>query len=132
MVNGYMVTTRSTNQKFLTTAGNGRVEIQLDAPATKGGTGEHFGPHELLEASIACCINMAVRMHAAAHGLALDRVQTTTRIVRPDEGTVRFEQSLQLTGNLSDADRAVLLEVAANCPVRQTLSRRIEFSWSAP
>lgn len=127
-----MVTTRSRPENYLTTASNGRVEISLDAPVAKGGAGSDFGAHELLEASLAVCLNMAVRMYAQAHQIALVDVRTSVQIVRPDAGTVRFEQSLQLTGDLSDADRAALLEAATNCPVRQTLSRRIEFSGIGP
>jgi putative redox protein len=123
-----MVTTRNGPGNYLTYADNGRVEIQLDAAVTKGGAGDGFGPHELLEASIAACINMAVRMHAVAHHMALNDVHTSVRIVRPDDGTIRFDQSLHLTGDLSDEDRAALIEAANNCPVRQTLSRRLDFA----
>lgn len=127
-----MVNTQSLSERFLTSAGNGRVEIRLDAPAAKGGAGELFGPHELLEASLAVCINMAVRMHADLHGIALEQVRASVNIVRPDPQTVRFEQSVQLTGALSEAERKALMEAASNCPVRQTLSRRVDFAWSAP
>jgi uncharacterized OsmC-like protein len=51
-------------------------ELASDAPITKGGGGAGFGAHELLEASLAACLNMAVRMHADARGIPLERVST--------------------------------------------------------
>jgi putative redox protein len=122
-----MVTTESTPRPYVTIARNGRVTMQLDAPVAKGGGGEAFGAHDLLEASIAVCINMAVRMHAVAKGIALDSVSTQVELSKPDSMTSRYNNSLQLEGQLTPAQEAELHEVARSCPVRETLSRRIEF-----
>ena len=122
-----MVTTESTPRPYVTIARNGCIEIQLDAPIAKGGGGEGFGSHDLLEASIAVCINMAVRMHAAASGIPLEGVSTRVELSKPDAATTRFNYSLQLEGELTPAQKAALHEAARSCPVRQTLSRRIEF-----
>lgn len=122
-----MITTESTPLPYVTIARNGRVAIQLDAPAAKGGAGDGFGAHDLLEASIAVCINMAVRMYAAANGIPLAAVSTSVELSKPDATTTRFSYSLQLDGELSPGQKAALFEAARTCPVRQTLSRRIEF-----
>ena len=122
-----MVTTESTPQPYVTIARNGRSAIQLDAPSVKGGSGEGFGAHELLEASVAVCINMAVRMYAAANGIPLIGVTTKVDLSKPDDTTTRFNFSLQLEGELTPDQKAALDAVARACPVRQTLSRRIEF-----
>lgn len=122
-----MVTTESTPRPYVTIARNGHVAIQLDAPIAKGGGGEGFGAHDLLEASIAVCINMAVRMHAAASGIPLAGVSTRVELSKPDATTTRFSYSLQLEGDLTAGQKTALYEAARACPVRQTLSRRIEF-----
>ena len=122
-----MVTTESTPRPFVTIARNGRVTMQLDAPISKGGGGEGFGAHDLLEASIAVCINMAVRMHAEANGISLASVSTQVELSKPDAMTSRFNYSLQLEGQLIAEQKAALHAVARSCPVRETLSRRIEF-----
>jgi putative redox protein len=122
-----MITTESTPHPYVTIARNGRVAIQLDAPVAKGGGGEGFGSHELLEASIAVCVNMAVRMFAAANGIPLAAVSTKVGLSKPDATTTRFTYSLKLEGDLSPNQKAALQEAARACPVRQTLSRRIEF-----
>ena len=122
-----MITTESQSVAYLTIARNGTHELVLDAPLAKGGGAQGFGPHELLEAAIAACLNMAVRMHAAAHNLPLTSVSTAVRLVRPDNSTTRFEYSLHLIGDLTESQRAALLDAAATCPVRSTLSRTLQF-----
>lgn len=122
-----MVTTESTPRPYVTIARNGRVTMQLDAPIAKGGGGEGFGAHDLLEASIAVCINMAVRMHADFNGISLASVSTQVELSKPDAMTSRFSYSLQLEGQLTPEQNAALHAVARSCPVRETLSRRIEF-----
>ncbi|HEU5137434.1 MAG TPA: OsmC family protein [Steroidobacteraceae bacterium] len=123
-----MVTVESREEKYQAIASNGRVEVPIDAPIDKGGQGAGFGAHELLETAIAGCLNMAVRMHATKHGFPLQAVRTRVQIVRPDPSTVRFEQSMELEGTLSDAQRAALVEIANSCPVRQTLSKSLDFA----
>ena len=125
-----MIETRSLSQAYRGVATNGRCEMQTDAPLAKGGGGTGFGAHELLEAALATCINMAVRMHASAHGIPLKAVEASVRILRPDEGTIVFEQVLDLQGPLSDEQRAALMAAADASPVRQTLSKRLQFAWS--
>jgi putative redox protein len=122
-----MITTESTPRPYVTIARNGRVSIQLDAPVAKGGSGEGFGSHDLLEASIAVCINMAVRMYAAANGIPLVAVSTRVELSKPDATTTQFTYWLELEGELTPGQKAALHEAARTCPVRQTLSRRIEF-----
>jgi putative redox protein len=122
-----MITTESTPRPYVTIARNGRVTMQLDAPIAKGGGGEGFGAHELLEASVAVCISMAVRMYAAANGIPLKGVATQVELSKPDDVTARFNYSLQLEGDLTPGQKAALYQAAGSCPVRQTLSRRIEF-----
>lgn len=112
----YQGTVRSTTHKVIS-----------DAPVTKGGGGMGFGAHELLEASLATCINMAVRMHADQNGIPLDGVTTKVGLTWPDAHTSRFEYSIEVTGKLTAEQREELEAVAARCPVRQTLSKKLVF-----
>lgn len=86
-----------------------------------------FGAHELLEASLAACINMAVRMHADQNGIPLVSVTTKVGLTWPDADTSRFEYSLAITGCLTAEQRAELEAVAERCPVRQTLTKKLVF-----
>jgi len=102
-------------------------ELTSDAPVAKGGGGMGFGAHELLEASLAACINMAVRMHADQNGILLVSVTTKVGLTWPDADTSRFEYSLAITGCLTAEQRAELEAVPERCPVRQTLTKKLVF-----
>jgi len=53
-----MITTQSKESRYLVQFTNGKQHADADVSPIKGGQGAGFGPHELLEASLACCINM--------------------------------------------------------------------------
>lgn len=57
-----MIETRSLPKAYRGVATNSQCEMHTDAPLAKGGGGTGFGAHELLEAALATCVNMAVRM----------------------------------------------------------------------
>lgn len=122
-----MITTQSTPEHFKTEISNGSSSIAADPPLDKGGQGAGFGAHELLESSLAACINMAVRMCAVGHGIALEGVKTKVQLRRPDAESVCFDYALQLLGPLTAEQRTLLMHAADNCPVRQTLSKRLTF-----
>jgi putative redox protein len=105
----------------------GRHEVVADAPIDKGRGGTGFGAHELLEAALAVCISMAVRMYAAAHSIPLEHVSTHVHLRRPAADRVVFEYSLELQGPLSSEQRERLAQAAQGCQVSQTLSKRLEF-----
>lgn len=122
-----MIRTRSLPQRYTTAVSNGSHEIAADAPVSKGGGGAGLGAHELLEAALAVCINMAVRMHAEQHSIPLDSVSTRVSLARPRPETICFEYALALEGPLTLDQREQLKRVAQECPVRKTLTHRIEF-----
>lgn len=98
-----------------------------DTTSDKGGSGAGFRPNELLEAALASCINITIRMFAEKHTIPLTFVSTTVKLDRnyPDEAI--FNYALELTGPLSDSDHQLLTEAARSCPVRQTLSKKLSF-----
>lgn len=107
------------------------MSLAADPPKDKGGDGEGFGAHELLESALAACMNMAVRMRAVERGIAIPTVRTAVRISRPTSGKVTFNYEVALAGDLSADDRIVLMQAADECPVRQTLSKQLTFERSA-
>jgi putative redox protein len=123
-----VIRTQSLVQAYQTRVTNDRQMLAADAPVDKGGGAAGFGAHELLEAALAVCINMAVRMHADARTIPLESASTRVQLVRPNPETICFDFALELAGPLSDDQRAELRAAARTCPVRQTLSRRIEFN----
>lgn len=68
------------------------------------------------------------RAHACReHAIPLEHVATRVKLERPDSERVVFTYALELGGPLSGEQRQQLEHVANACPVRQTLSKRLEF-----
>lgn len=83
-------------------------------------------PHDLLEAALATCMNMTVRMYADHHAIPVTGVVTTVKMERAGDETV-MKSEVEISGDLDEATRAKLLSVAQRCPVRLTLSKPIRF-----
>jgi putative redox protein len=98
-----------------------------DTTADKGGSHSGFRPHDLLEAALATCVNMTVRMYADSHAIPLRTVATTVNLDRshPDEVVFRYE--VELDGDLTPEQRDKLSNAASACPVRRTLSKKLRF-----
>jgi putative redox protein len=122
-----MIKSASDNARFRVRFSNGTESGRADATADKGGSGEGFRPHELLEAALASCMSMSVQMYAQRHALPLEQVAVEVVLDRSRVGQTVFGYSLTLGGPLSDEQREQLLQVAEACPVRTTLSKAIGF-----
>lgn len=107
---------------YQTAFGNGTDEAVADVPIAKGGAGRGFGPHELLEAALATCLCMTVRMYATEHRLPLAGVRCEVRADRSVPGVVTLRYSMAFDGPLTDEQSARLREAAGRCPVARTLT----------
>lgn len=106
---------------------NRRHEIVADAPEGKGGGGSALRPHELLEAALASCINMMIRMYADKNNIQLTRITTQVSLDRNQPGETIFKYSFSIEGSLTNEQREELNRVVEGCPVRKTLSNTIRF-----
>ena len=122
-----MIIAKGDKTRYLTSFTNGKFEAFSDNSPEKGGAGAGFRPHELLEAALACCVNMWLRIYADNHGLLLDAVTTKVWVKRDNPEETEFEYSIELQGTLSDEQRKKLMRIAETCPVRQSLSRKLSF-----
>ena len=117
-----MIRTRELHDGYRTEFGNERLQGVGDMPEEKGGQGAGFRPHELLEAALATCLSMTVRIAARKYGYPLDDVVVVVSVDRSDPAEVVMDYSLQLSGHLDSRQREHLERAAANCPVGQTLA----------
>lgn len=99
--------------------------LVTDTPKENGGDDLGPDPHELLDAALASCTALTVTLYARRKGIRLVNVEVE---VDHDEheGLYRMRRDIRLTGELADAERARLLEIANKCPVHRTLSGRFE------
>ena len=122
-----MICTVSKAQQFQVQFSNGRHSALADTTKDKGGGGAGFRPHELLEAALATCMNMAATMYAAKHNIPLAQVITKVTLDHSDSEQVVFSYSVGLSGDLTVQQKEAITSAMRVCPVRQTLSRGVRF-----
>lgn len=108
----------------------------VDEPVALGGTNTAATPYDLLLAALGSCTSMTIGLYARRKGIPLEHVTVSlwhakihatdceeceTRAGRID----RIELTIELAGELSEQQRAKLMEVAKLCPVHRTLTSEI-------
>jgi putative redox protein len=120
-----MIRSQSSDIPYRTSFSNGTFTGVADVPVGKGGAGQGFGPHELLEAALATCLTMTVQMAAAKHGYSAGSVSCEVRIDRTVPGTVTLNYALTFDGSVTPEREEQLRSAAAACPVARTLTGAI-------
>ncbi len=102
----------------------GPARFVADEPAALGGLDLGPTPHDLICAGLAACTAQTLRLYAGRKEWPLGPVRVSVRHSRdpslnpPD----RFAREITLSGPLSEAQRARLLEIAEHCPVHSLLA----------
>ena len=106
--------------------------LLADEPVAVGGTELGPTPYDLLAAALGACTTMTLQMYARRKKWPLDEAIVRLRhskVHAVDEKNCedaeakmdQLERSVELVGDLSDEQRARLLEIANKCPVHRTL-----------
>jgi putative redox protein len=106
---------------------NGEHVSVSDTTSDKGGSNLGFRPHELLEAALASCMNMSLRMCAEKHAIPFSGVSVAVSLNRSNPAGTLFEYSVQFRSELSEFQKHQLLSALESCPVRNTLSKPLQF-----
>jgi uncharacterized OsmC-like protein len=118
----------------------GKHRWRADEPAPFG-TDTGPSPYDLLLAALGACTSMTVRLYAQRKQWDLRRVTVRLQHFRihaedcmeceTKEGFLdRIDREIELIGNLDDAQRRRLLEIAEHCPVHRTLTSKINIKTS--
>lgn len=103
--------------------------VFVDEPIEVGGTDTSPAPSEFLEVSLASCTAITIRMYADRKGWAVEKISVDVSMSKGDKLT-RFDRKILLQGELSEEQRARLLQIANSCPVHKVLSNPIEVTTS--
>lgn len=122
-----MIKADSQEAKYQTRFSNRNHISVADAGPDKGGQYKGFRPHELLEAALATCMNMTLRMAADKHEIPLESAQVTVSLNRRNPDEPAFEYKVDLSGPLTDVQKKLLMVSLEKCPVRDTLSKPLGF-----
>jgi putative redox protein len=99
--------------------------VAVDEPAANGGEDLGVTAHELYDSALGTCKAMTVLWYAQRKQMPLDGIRVTVERDDTDEraGVYRLRVVLELTGALTDAQRAQLLAVAEKCPVHKLMTQ---------
>jgi putative redox protein len=126
-----MISATSQPARYQTRFSDGEHHCISDVPAEKGGQHAGFRPHALLEAALASCVSMTVRMYADHHAIPLHSVTAKVTLDRSHPDEIVFQYEVDVEGDLTPAQKNRLMHAASACPVRKTLSKRIRFEGGA-
>jgi len=125
------------NGKFQNKVTVGPHALLADEPVASGGEDTGPGPYDFLLAGLGACKSMTMRLYADRKSFPLERATVTLRHSRihaqdcaeceTKEGKIdRIERAITFEGNLSEEQRAKLLEIADKCPVHRTLKSEVD------
>lgn len=132
---GIVIVEETGNGDFQQRVTSGQHTLLADEPIPMG-TDTGLAPYEFLLAGLGACTSMTLRMYAKRKGIPLEKVTVQlghSRIHAEDCETCEtetghidhIERWITLTGDLTEEQRARLLEIADRCPVHRTLVSEI-------
>lgn len=81
-------------------------------------------PHQYLEAALAACTIITVKMYAQRRELPL--ISTHVEVSTLEEsGSVTLKRKISFKGDLTDENKSKLLEIANKCPIHKLLTGTI-------
>lgn len=133
---GVVVVSERDTGRFAQVVSAGRHQFVMDEPLSVGGDDQGPTPYDMLNAALGACTAMTVRMYARRKqwpltsvrvALVHDKVHATDcEDCESREGRVdQIVRVVELQGELDEAQRARLIEIADRCPVHQTLHSEV-------
>jgi putative redox protein len=100
-------------------------ELTVDEGEAQGGEDAGPTPHDLYDAALCACKALTVLWYANRKQIPVEDIEVSVERDDSEErsGTYRLHATLTLSGNLTDAQRRELLNVAGKCPVHKLMTQ---------
>lgn len=122
-----MIISESTSENYRTEISNGAAVIYSDVTEDKGGNGDCFGPHDLLCAGLASCLNITARMVLDRMNVIYEKVVVKVDLDRNDEARTGFLYDVDIIGDVPEEVKQKVIDLLRRCPVHKTLAKEIYF-----
>lgn len=113
----------------LTTLSNGRHVWNADVDKMLGSDDRAPDPHDLLDSALAACTTLTLELYIRRRQMPVTglRVTVERQEDKNAEGQVRYQlqRRIFVEGEVPEADRQRLLEIANKCPIHKLLSGEI-------
>jgi len=96
-----------------------------DEPPDVGGKDLGPRPGDFLRMSLASCTAITLRMYANRKNMDVQQIRVTVSNGPTTHKTV-LQTDIQVTGDITEEDRARLIQIAKKCPVHKMLTNPIE------
>jgi putative redox protein len=119
-------------RRYQTVVANDMNAIVVDTNKYGCGGQTGFKPQELLEAALAACANLTLRVVAEKQGIPVAGLTTTVALDSSNPGVTQFAVKIAMEGDMDDARRQQLLKSVRLCPVSKIFASPISVVYSAP
>lgn len=114
----------------LTSLNNGRQAWSADIAKSLGGGDLAPDPHDLLDSALAACTLLTLELYIRRKQLAVTALRVDIEHVegKGEDGRshYRLQRKLHVDGELSDAERQRLVEIAGKCPIHRILEGEVQ------